>query len=294
MRIVVTGSESFVGREFISRCLAHDDIRVSGFDLADKKSQDYEFNKGDIRSPSAAELIPEGADAIVHLAALSRDEDCKNRAYECFETNVLGTLNVMRCAARKNIKQFIFASSEWVYGAFEDNEEKDEEAAIDIGKLASEYALSKLVSEANLRQTFLRGFCATTILRFGIIYGPRPTPGSAVESLANDVKRKSEVVVGSLKSGRRFVHVTDIARGVIQSVGIPGFNIINLVGDRIITLGEIIGESEKILGKKVKISESTPNEASVRNPSNKKAKELLRWEPKVGLMEGLKTLLGSI
>jgi len=59
---------------------------------------------------------------------------------------------------------------------------------IDASQLNSEYALSKYVSEQNLRQKFQHGFCPTTILRFGIIYGSRKHNWSAVESLFHAVQ----------------------------------------------------------------------------------------------------------
>lgn len=290
MRISVTGSESFIGRELIRQCLEKG-IEVHGVDLLEAPSQKYAYRKADIREENIAERIPEGADALVHLAALSTDAMCKGKPYECFDINVMGTLNVMRAATARNTQQFIFASSEWVYEKFVGNEEKDENAAIDIAGHTSEYALSKLVSEASLRIQHTNGFCDTTILRFGIIYGPRKTNWSAVESIMSQVKNQEEVTVGSVKSGRRFVHLEDIARGIIQAIDLKGFETINLCGDRLITLGEIIGESEKIFGKKVKIIEKNPGEVSVRNPLHNKAKQLLGWKPNIDLATGLKTLL---
>jgi len=287
--IVITGSESFVGKELISQC-KEKEISVIGCDFINKKESDYEFHQVDIKSPHIADHIPENTDALVHLAALSRDADCKGKAYECFDNNVMGTLNIIKACKAKNVKQLIFASSEWVYDEFKDYEEKDEESFINISNHRSEYALSKLVSEINLKQQYDLGFCATTILRFGIIYGPRKNNWSAVESVSSAVKNQNQVTIGSLKTGRRFVHVSDIANGIIKSIGLKGFNIINLTGNGIITLGEIIEENQKIYGKSVNVNETNPHVISIRNPSNKKAKEILQWEPLIDLKEGLKTI----
>ena len=291
MKIVVTGSEGFIGSEVVAQLQAQSH-GVVGIDLVQPaEARPYEFHILDFRLPSVAEAIPESADAIIHLAALSNDPMCKNKPYKCFDVNVMGTLNLMRVAQAKNVKQFIFASSEWVYEKFVGDEEKDENSVVDIAGHTSEYALSKLVSEANLRIQYKNGFCAATVLRFGIIYGPRKANWGAVESIMNQVKNQSEVTVGSLKNGRRYVHVRDIARGIVKAVGLTGFEIINLSGDRLVTLGEVIRESEKIFGKKVKAIEKTPSEISVRNPSNKKAKQLMGWSSEIGLENGLKTLL---
>jgi len=258
------------------------------------KNTDYSFHQIDIRSPKIRDVIPNNTESLVHLAALSRDPDCKGKGYECFDVNVMGTLNLIKASLEKNVKQFIFASSEWVYDEFKQNEEKDENDFINISNHTSEYALSKLVSETNLKQQYLNGFSPVTILRFGIIYGPRKNNWSAVESIISTIKNESELTVGSLKNGRRFIHVSDIARGIIKSIGLKGFNIINLTGNKVITLGDIIEYSQRILMKTVTVHEKNPTQINVRNPSNVYAKKILNWEPEVDLDDGLKTILPFI
>lgn len=294
MKIVITGSESFVGKELISKLKCDGSFQIIGFDSIAVTTSNYEFHQIDIRDPEIHQLIPDGVDAIIHLAALSRDSDCRGRPYECFDVNVLGTLNLINAASKKKAKQFIFASSEWVYEKFIGDEEKDEDALIDASQHTSEYAFSKLVSEINLRQKHAQGFCHVTILRFGIIYGPRKNNWAAVESLMNAVKNQSEVKVGSLKNARRFIHVSDIANGIIKSIGLQGFNIINLTGNKLITLKDIIEKSQILLGKSVKIIETNPSQANIRNPSNNKAKHILGWIPEVDLEKGLRTISSFI
>lgn len=293
MKIVLTGSESFVGKELISQ-LKGDNFEIIGFDTANVKPTDYEFHQVDIRDLQVHRFIPDEADVLIHLAALSRDPDCRGRPYECFDVNVMGTLNTINAASMKKVKQFIFASSEWVYDEFKENEMKDEDAFINIVNHHSEYALSKLVSEANLRQKYEQGFSSITILRFGIIYGPRKNNWSAVESLASTVKNQAEVKVGSLKNARRFIHVSDIANGIKKSIGVNGFNTFNLTGNKLISLREVIETSQALLGKKVKITETNPSQVNIRNPSNDKAKKKLNWEPQIDLKNGLQTILPFI
>lgn len=289
MKVLITGSESFVGKELIRQCLEKN-FTVIGCDAIDAKNPIYEFFRIDICSNNIPLQIFDNVDSVIHLAALSRDSDCKGRSYDCFNTNVMGTLNLVDQIKKTKVKQFIFASSEWVYDKFNGDEEKNEDSQIDISNHNSEYALSKLVSECNLRQEFNNNFCDVTILRFGIIYGSRKHNWSAVESIFNMVKTQSEVKIGSLKTGRRFVHVSDIATGIIQSIGLKKFNIINLTGERIETLNDIIKISEEILGKKVKIIETNSTCISIRNPSNFKAKKLIGWNQKINLKKGLQTL----
>ena len=289
-KIVITGSESFIGKTLIAQ-LQSTDYEIIGFDSLEPTNPTYEFHQIDIRNSEISKLIPVDTDVLIHLAALSRDPDCKNKAIECFDVNVMGTLNLIKAAQLQNVKQFIFASSEWVYDKFIDSEEKNEDSEINIANHNSEYALSKLVTESNLRQQHNNGFCNVTILRFGIIYGPRKSNWSAVESILNQVKNQEKVSVGSLKTGRRFVHVSDIARGITHSFGLEGFNIINLTGNQINTLKDIIDTSQIILDKKIKVFESNSNQISIRNPSNFKAKEIINWEPQINLKTGLESLL---
>lgn len=204
----------------------------------------------------------------------------------------MATLNLIDAAEARKAKQFIFASSEWVYGDWKDASlVKDENAPLDAHALVSEYAFSKLVSEVNLKQKYQHGFCPTAILRFGIIYGPREKNWSAVESLFNAVKTQEDVKVGSLKTGRCFIHVEDIVSGIIASLGLDGFNIINLQGERLITLGEIIETSKRILQRNPQVNEKDPDNISLRRVSNAKAKSLLKWGPAIDLDKGLKSLL---
>lgn len=288
MKIFVTGSQSFIGKELIKQC-RHYGIDVFGIDLQSVEVPD--FATGDIRDPSVKEKIPEGVDAIVHLAALSRDADCRNNAEACFDVNVMGTLNLMNAAQEKKVGQFIFASTEWVYTKFDEaGERKTEESYIDPQDLTSEYALSKIVSECNLRQRYLHGFCPVTILRFGIVYGARASQWSSVESLFNDCATKDKITIGSLRTGRHFIHVSDIASAIIKSIGIKGFEIINIQANRFTTLGDIIETSKKLLNKNPLIFEVSPDQPSVKRVSNKKAAELLGWKPQVGLEAGLKSV----
>ena len=168
---------------------------------------------------------------------------------------------------------------------------KNEESVLDPHALTSEYAFSKLVSEVNLKQKYQHGFCPITILRFGIIYGPREKSWSAVESLFNAVKTQEEVKVGALKTGRCFIHVEDIVSGIISSLGLKNFNIIDLQGDKLITLRDIIETSKKILGKNPKVVETSPDNYNLRNIPNTKAGKLLGWKPCFSLQEGLKSLM---
>jgi nucleoside-diphosphate-sugar epimerase len=224
----------------------------------------------------------------VHLAAISRDPDCRADPAGAFDVNVNGTLNVAAAARKRNAAQMIFASSEWVYGDVRNDQVQREDQAIDVTAMKSEYALSKIVAEQLLKLT--SNGAAVTVLRFGIVYGPRPTNWSAVEALFNSVRTKDEVTVGARATARRFIHVEDIAAGILASRGRQGYEVFNLSGDRPVTLAEIVDTSAKLYGRTVRIVESNPSQPSVRNPDNAKARAELGWAPTFGIEAGLADL----
>jgi UDP-glucose 4-epimerase len=288
MKVVITGANGFIGTELAGQC-AEGHIDAIKIDTTECSEPNY--CRVDINSDHIAEYIHEGCDAIIHLAGLSRDGDCRDKGYDTFTINVMGTLNLMEAARKMKVKQFIFASSEWVYDSFRPDEIKDENSMIDIRNIQSEYALSKLVGEMNLRQKYSHGFCPVTILRFGIVYGPREQNWSAVESLFNSVRTKDLITVGSLRTGRCFIHVRDICSAIIESIGLEGFNILNVQGDEFITLKDIIECSKVILNQSPQIIENDPQNISAKNISNRRAKEVLNWQPRYDLKRGLQSLL---
>ncbi|MEI7435386.1 MAG: NAD(P)-dependent oxidoreductase [bacterium] len=287
-KIVITGSESFIGQELKDHCRAKG-IGFLGLDTVPGSGADY--RQLDIRSAEVEQAIPEQAEALIHLAAISRDQDCRRDLTTAFDVNVQGTINLIKAAQNRHVKQFIFASSEWVYGGVQPGVLQKEDDPVDITRMTSEYAITKILGERLLALTHQRGLCPVTVLRFGIVYGPRAKPGNFLEGLFNEVRTLDTIdVKGSLESGRRFVHVSDISEGILSALGRPGYEVINLTGDTVVTMREIIQTSARLLGRNPRVMESDPKAINLRNPDNSKARNLLGWQPKIGLEQGLTTL----
>jgi UDP-glucose 4-epimerase len=284
MKIFITGSESFIG-SFLWDALTKLGHDVSGVDLAPPTKKGS--TKFDLRDPNLPDFIPERA-TVIHLAAVSTDPLCKADPLNGFDINVAGTINVAKAATKRNASQFIFASTEWVYGNVRNDEEQNEDYPILIEKIQGPYAISKLIGENILRTSNLPN---TTILRFGIVYAARLVNWSAVESLADKVYRSEPITIGSAATSRRFIYVTDLCAGIIASIGRQGFEVFNLTGERNITLSEIIETTGTIVGKSVSYTESAPENPSVRNPPNTKATSTLNWVPKVSITEGITNVL---
>lgn len=286
MNIFITGANSFVGNILISRLKRSLKFNIYGCDL--KISKDDKFIKADIRNDNFYNKIPQKIDTIIHLAAISRDKDCSNNLANCYLTNVVGTLNIIKAAKKISAKKIIFASTEWVYPDEIARAGADEDSFIDYNLLTSDYAKSKLISERHL-QNFYNSSNKTdvTILRFGIIYGNRKDNWSAVESLFNEIKLKKKITIGSYNTARKFIHVDDICEGIIKSINLEGLNIINLQGKKLISLKKIIEVSKKILKKKVLVEEKNHNHYNLRNIISIKSCKKINYQPKINLKKGL-------
>jgi UDP-glucose 4-epimerase len=284
MKFLVTGAASFIGRELHRQCASRG-IEVFGIDIVADGSDTV--RQGDIRDPDLAAILPDDIDAVVHLAAVARDADCKRDRVLCYDVNVAGTANVFRAAHAKGVRQFIYASTEWVYDRFDPDVAKREDEPIDPLALTSDYALSKFVGEAVLRQCHLSVGTAITVLRFGIIYGPRHDNWSAVESLLAKVAAGEPVQIGSGRTARGFVYVSDIARAILCAVGRTGFETYNIQADRPVTLREVIEASAAILGRPCDLIETDPAKPSIRSVSADLAHRELGWRPETSLEEGL-------
>lgn len=287
MNIVVTGSESFVGQALVPLLVE------AGNDVVAIDTVEPTLPGGvavDIRSADLPGYLPVGGDALIHLAAVSREPDCASDPRTAFDVNVSGTANVIAAARARCIGQVILASSEWVYGDVAGHDSQDEDSIIDVRGVLNEYAATKLAGEMALNVAVRRGLPTGTVLRFGIIYGPRPTNWSSVESLLNGVRTQDEVIVGSKATARRFVHVHDIARGIIAALGSEGFEIFNLAGDELVTLGRILDLSVEVSGHRPHIVERDPVTASIRNPLSTKAQRMLLWHPEISIESGIAEL----
>ena len=286
MKVFVTGGESFVGSH-LWKLLENSGHEVSGIDVV--PSSRPTCRKLDLRDAALADVIPDGA-TVVHLAAVSTDPACRADPLGAFDVNIGGTINVARAALARKCPQLIFASTEWVYGDVANEGVQLEDDAIDVTRIPSAYAFSKVAGE---RVLAFAGLANVTVLRFGIIYGPREKNWSAVESLADSVRQGKDISVGSLKTARRFIDVDDLCRGIMASFGQLGFQVFNLAGDRLVSLGDVLEAAQAALHRRVAITEKQPANSSVRNAASDKAERMLAWRPQTPFADGVRRFLES-
>jgi nucleoside-diphosphate-sugar epimerase len=283
--LVITGSSGFVG-EILAMCALHEGFEVIGIDLKRSDKLPCRQLELDLASENFYNEIPENA-TIIHLASLSTDGACKANPILALDANLRATKLILENAVKSKASHFVFASSEWVYPELSKVISQRETDELKLTSLNSLYAMTKLFGESLIRVDPIIPY---TILRFGIVYGPRFPPGSAVESIAWKIYSDEEVKVGSKNTARRFIHVNDLVNGILKCIKIgPSLlnqNIINLSGAELVSLENVANVSNEILKKTTRIIE-TGGTSSIRNPINTLAFDLLDWKPKIDLKVGL-------
>ncbi len=174
MRIVVTGGSGKVGRYVVEELKKFHEVTV--FDIKKSKDKDVTFVKGDILKIDHCRKAFEGAETIVHLAAIPHP--LNDPPEKVFNVNVVGTFNVHQAAADIGIDKVVHASSDSSYGF---NFRKPEDILLPVylpldedhpQKPADPYGLSKKVGE-EIAQSFAKRYGMTTIaLRICMVLFP--------------------------------------------------------------------------------------------------------------------------
>jgi nucleoside-diphosphate-sugar epimerase len=289
--LVVTGSSGFVGERL---CLAAVKLgfNVIGIDLKGSKQLDCKQVSCDITKESIAPFVPEGA-TIIHLASLSTDSACRENPLLAVDANLRALSLVIQATATAKSKQLVFASSEWVYPESEFETEQFETDRLELVDLDSLYAISKLVGESILRTTSPTPY---SILRFGIVYGPRETAGSAAESLALKAYMSQDIEVGSPLTSRRLIYIDDLIEAILRVVEYGSVSenglALNLSGAELVSLSDVVATVNKMYQTSSQIID-LGKKPSIRNPSNSRAKALLNWEPQTEFSSGIKQCIFS-
>ncbi|MGQ9541746.1 MAG: NAD-dependent epimerase/dehydratase family protein [Armatimonadota bacterium] len=108
MRLLVTGSNGFIGQELVKRLLEAG-YALRTFDRTASASKEWEHLAGDLRDAFTVRRVVQGADAVVHLGAMSSDR--RNAAEEVLSVNVQGTWNVLQACAEAGVGRVVYFSS---------------------------------------------------------------------------------------------------------------------------------------------------------------------------------------
>lgn len=272
MTILVTGGAGFIGSHTVDLLLAEGfDVRVfDNFSNGKREnlpnSPKLEIIKGDITDRDAVEAAMVGVTHVIHLAALiSVAESINQPALSCRD-NALGFVQVVDCARKAGVQRIVYASSAAVYGL----PEKLPITETDKTSPISFYGIDKLYDD--LSAELFKKFYGVSLLgmRYFNVYGERQDPRSPYSGVVSKfldaiASGKSLTLFGDGLQTRDFIHVSDVARANVAAMKNPQVTgVCNIATGQSVTLNELIGKMEALLGRDLVIDRLPPEEGGIR------------------------------
>jgi len=292
-KVVITGGAGFIGSHLAEAFVAEGyDVHVVDNLFAGVREDVPEgavFHEKDILDTEAMREIFSGADTVFHEAARPRIPYSIDYPQESHDANVNGTFSVLLAARDAKVRRVVYAASSSCYG----NQDTLPLVETMIPRPMNPYGLQKHIGEQYAR-VFSEVYGIETVsLRYFSVYGPRMRPdgGYALalpKFLALRKNGEALPITGDGTQTRDFTHISDIVRANIlamDSAKVGKGEVINIAAGRNVSMNDL---ADLIGGEKIYI----PARLEARDTFGdiRKAKELLGWEPKVMLEEGLEWL----
>jgi UDP-glucose 4-epimerase len=307
-KVVVTGGAGFIGSNLVDALInsgfdvhsidkgieVHVIDNYSGGKRDDRINPKATYHDADIRDFNTIAPIIAGAKYVFHEAALPRVQYSIENPELTFSVNVLGTVSVLRAAHEGGVSRVVYAASSSAYG---------DQVALPLSEdlpamPKSPYGLQKYVGELSCRVWSEVYGLPTVSLRYFNVYGPKFDPNGAYALVIGKfLKQKKEgtalTITGDGTQTRDFTHVSDIVRANLlaaASANVGKGETINIGAGRNVSVNDL---AAMIGGPSVHVEARL--EPHDTRADNRKAKELLGWEPTIKLEDGiaeLKTLMG--
>lgn len=300
MKLLVTGGAGFIGRWVVKKLL-DDGHQVTALDnLANgslynikdfSTNPNFRFIEGDIQDNALLEQIFSFPfDIVFHLAASINVQDSIDDPRETFNNDVIGTFNVLE-QCRRHFTRMLFMSTCMVYECSNDQDGINENHPV---KPASPYAASKLAGEALTLSYFYAYQLPTVIVRPFNTYGPyqKSSGEGGVVSIfiERELKNQDLNIYGDGTQTRDLLFVEDCADFVIKA-GLSGAvdgQIVNAGTGSDITINELAALIASDHSRIKHVPHIHPQSEIPKLLCNfNKAKQILGWQPRIGLSEGI-------
>jgi nucleoside-diphosphate-sugar epimerase len=276
-KIAITGHLGFIGSHLYQKL--KDDYRIIGIDLKNGK---------DIRKITKKDL--KGVEYIFHLAAQPRVPLSIEKPEMTHDHNVNGTLNILIQARDAGVKRVIYSASSSVYGKQDNLPLKEGMSPNPL----SPYAVQKLTGEYYCKVFSDLYKLETVCLRYFNVYGEgmslKESYPMCIAKFLDQKKRNIPLTIYGGEQSRDFVFVGDVVEANILAMkkdSVGNGEVINIGSGKSYTIQEIAN----VISSHQEISEFKRGEAMATLADISKAKKLLRYSPKMNLMDWLKSQL---
>jgi UDP-glucuronate 4-epimerase len=301
---LVTGAAGFIGSRVSEMLIAQGhtvtgldnlntayDLRMKEFRLRQLQGlPGFTFLKLDIASQRDVAGLP-SFDAVINLAARAGVRASVLDPWDFYNTNLTGTLNLLELCRTREIHKFILASTSSIYGA---NAPHPTPETADSDHPLQPYAASKKAAEVLCHTYHSLYGLDVSVVRYFTVYGPAGRPDMSMFRFTKWISEGQPLhLYGDGEQSRGFTYLDDIARGTIAALQPLGYQVINLGGHEVITINALIALLEERIGKKALIQPHPPNQADMltNHADVTRARQLLGWQPQVGLQAGLTRLV---
>jgi UDP-glucose 4-epimerase len=228
-----------------------------------------------------------GCDAVMHLAAVADVSQVALDPVFAEQVNARGTLHVLQAARDADVRRVIYASTIWVYNGLVGN--VDETVTLPLPTHL--YTATKIAGEMYCTSYGELYGVQSTILRFGIPYGPRARPAAVLpQFVRRALAGEPLTVAGAGDQSRRFVYVEDLAQGCVAALAPVAANrVYNLVGDETVTVKQIASIVQELIGNvDILHVESRAGDFSGTEVSGDRAARELGWMATTPFTEGVR------
>ena len=296
-RTLVTGGAGFIGSHLVD-ALSALGKEVVAFDKLSTASEENvpsgaTLVRGDVRNPEQIAEAAKGADLIFHLAANANGTVSINDPRLDFETNALGTFNVLDGALKAWVRKFVYLSSASVYGTpqrFPMGEDHPTKPFVPYGasKLAGEICCRSFFDTYGLPLVIGRPFC---------VYGPRENPQLALVEVSRYLRwhlngRPIQIVGDVDRKTRDFVHVSDVIQGLLLIAdGASAGEVFNLGSGEEVTMRDLTDVIGSVTGRSA-VVDAIPEitEDTYRLVGDISKIRSLGYAPRVSLVDGVRQL----
>ena len=300
-RVLVTGGAGFVGSHVVDGLLAkgHDVLVVDNLSTGTRSNlpAGTEFVDLDVADDGLVGVVKSfGPDVISHLAAQASVPVSMSDPNLDARVNILGGLNVVRAAMEADCEQVVYVNTGGALYGEPEYVPCDEDHPI---KPISAYGLSKWTSECYFR-IMLPKSIALKVLRPANIYGPRQDPhgeSGVIAIFLRKMLRGDRVTInGDGEYTRDYVYVGDVVDAHDLAMKHGETFVANIGTGKGTSVNDIFRRLRTVTGYCEPPIFDTPRPGDVRHIAldASKARRVLGWEPKVGLIEGLKMTAASM